>query len=608
MKKHKFAIKIIKSFLKAVWLFICDQYLILFFILTIGAKLYYLNTYLLKMTWPANQYINGVVFGFLSLAVIFSPLYFVRKNKNWCVIIIASIISTLILIDTIYYSYFEALPSVGLISSFNQVDDVGPAIVGLLRWWFVFYVADILLAILFKKRIEHFFKKQKEKFSSIKSGLKTSCLAFVITIVAFLLGFLPLGFDKLAELVESGHDTISSTQYYGVIMAHMIDLTRFIEESSISISPDQEKAVIDWVKKNKPTDTTGSLTGLAKGKNVIMIQVESLGAFVINQKINDKEITPNLNNLAKTSQFFPNQRFVMGAGHTSDIDFVANSSYFPLTDSATFVRFGRDDFTGLPKIMANNGYSTFAYHGFNRNFWNRDTALESLGYQKFYAADNYPKGEKINLGLNDGDFLSKTAEYIKKQSKPSFSYVITLTSHVPFDTSSTTRNSVVSAGNYPYLVGGYLENINYVDRVLGDFFSKLKSEELYDDSLIIVYGDHTPVLPAFTAGTLKYDPDSAQEKEVPLFIKLPNDAIGKTYPNQGTHLDIMPTVLDLLGIKTSQLMFGKSLFAEDSKQFQTCPGQISVFTGLGDCKTALSAEKNISQQIIRYNLFNKLPK
>ncbi len=608
MTRRKLTVRFIKSFIKRLWLFVCDQYLILFFVLTIGAKLYYLNTFLLKMTWPANQYINGIIFGFLSLAVIFSPLYFARKNKNWYVIIVASIISALLLVDTIYYSYFEALPTVGLISSFNQVDDVGPAIVGLLRWWFVFYVADILLAIIFKKRIEHFFKKQKDKFANVKLGFRTSCLAFVITIVAFLLGFLPLGFDKLTELVESGHDTISSSQYYGVIMAHAIDLTRFIKESSVSISPDQEKTVIDWAKKHRPTNTEGPLTGLAKGKNVIMVQVESLGSFVIGQTIDGKEITPNLNSLSKTSRYFPNQRFVMGAGHTSDIDFVANSSYFPLTDSATFVRFGRDDFTGLPKIMADNGYSAFAYHGFNRNFWNRDTALKSLGYQKFYAADNYPKGEKINLGLNDGDFLSSTVDYIKEQPKPSLSYVITLTSHVPFDTSEKTENSVVDAKDYPYLVGGYLENINYVDRALGEFFAKLKTDKLYDDSLIIVYGDHTPVLPAFTAGTIKYDPDSVQEKEVPLFIKLPNEKAGQSYPSQGTHLDIMPTVLDLLGIKTTQLMFGKSLFVENSKQYQTCPDQFSVFTGLGDCETALAAEKNIAQQVIRYNLFNKLQK
>jgi lipoteichoic acid synthase len=84
---------------------------------------------------------------------------------------------------------------------------------------------------------------------------------------------------------------------------------------------------------------------------------------------------------------------------------VVNSSYFPLSDAAVFVRFGHDNFTSLPKTLIKNGYSADAYHGFNRNFWNRNVALKSLGYQKFYAADNYPKGFDINMGLDDGTFL-----------------------------------------------------------------------------------------------------------------------------------------------------------------------------------------------------------
>jgi lipoteichoic acid synthase len=255
-----------------------------------------------------------------------------------------------------------------------------------------------------------------------------------------------------------------------------------------------------------------------------------------------------------------------------------------------------------------NGYSAYAYHGFNRNFWNRDVALGSLGYQKFYAADNYSKGVKINMGLNDGDFLSETADYIKKQPKPSFSYVITLSSHVPFDTNDQTKGLDIKTSDYPYLVGGYLEDINYTDRMLGEFFTKLKSASLYDDSLIIVYGDHTPVLPKFTDGTIKYDPDTVQEKEVPLFIKLPQETVGTTYQNTGTHLDIMPTILDLLGVKTSQLMFGQSLFATKSQEFQTCPDQLVTFKSLGNCSDALTIEKSKSAEIIRYNQFSNLSK
>ncbi len=587
--------------------FICDQHLVLFLILTTGIKLAIFNAIVIKVTWPTNQYIYGVIFGFLSAGILFSPLYFISKHKRKLAIILALLISTLLLVDNIYFSYFATIPNVSQLGILGQAADVGPAINGLLNWLYLLYFIDIALVAIFARPIIKYFEKIKEKHNLHKPGHKMSLASLIFTVFLTGLALLLVGPNRLNQVINSGYDTPSTAQYYGVIGAHAVDITRFINEETTNLSTEQKNTVADWVKNNKPTQKNNAMTGLAKGKNVIIIQVESLGGFVINQKVNNQEITPNLNKLSQNSQFFPNDRFIIGEGHTSDTDFVVNSSYFPISDAAVFVRYGKDDFTSLPKTLIANGYSAEAYHGFNRNFWNRNTAFTSLGYQKFYAADDYPKLATINMGLNDGDFLSKTAEYIQAQPKPSLSYAITLSSHTPFEITNLTNGLDINTNDYPYLVGGYLQNINYTDRMLGEFFTKLKSEGLYDDSLIVVYGDHTPVLPAFKAGTIDYNPDSTQQKEVPLLIKLPNETTGKTYQNTGTHMDIMPTILDLLDIKTNQLMFGQSLFAEGSTDLKVCTDQLITFNSTNDCKNMLNIEKNMSDEIIRYNLFNILP-
>lgn len=599
--------QLINRFLKQVATFVCDQSIILFFIISLGIKLYFFSTYITKVTW-SQQYPYGIICGYLSAAVIFIPLLFVRKHKNKLAAILAFTISFLILIDTVYYSYFSSLPTVGLLSSLGQTQDIIPAIGTLLHWWMLLYFIDVATVVVFHKPIKSFLLRLKDRFNIKESNTTNAWMAVVVTLIAFWMTLLPVGLGTLADVFNKGYDTVSTSQYYGLMMAHGIDIVRFIEQETTRLSSSQENDLSNWVKDNKPKPTTNPLSGSAKGKNVIMVQIESLGGFVINQKVNNKEITPNLNKLAKKSQFFPNDRFLYGAGHTSDTDFVTNSSYFPLPDAAVFVRFGQDDFTSLAKNLISNGYSAFAYHGFNRNFWNRDVAFKSLGYQKFYAADNYPKGAKINMGLNDGDFLSKTAEYIADQPKPSLSYVITLSSHVPFSITDQTKDLGINTGDYPDQVGGYLEDINYTDRMLGKFFAKLKSEDLYDNSLILVYGDHTPVLPAFSAGTIEYDPTTVQVKEVPLIIKLPNETVGKSYSNQGTHLDIMPTILDLFGIKTNQLMFGQSLFSSGDDALKVCSDQLVAFSGSGDCGEILTNEKNKSATVIRYNQFNNLTK
>jgi len=600
--------QLFKKTMRHIGAFACDQYLVLFFVLAVGIKLYFFNTYVTKLNWSESQYNYGIVCGYLSSAVIFSPLLFVRRHKNKIAIILAFLISLLLFIDAIYYSYFAALPTVGLFSSIGQTKDIGPALWPLFRWQYLLYFIDVILIVISIRPLRRFIKNFKAKHNLKKSNIRISWGVLAVILAAFWMSLLPMGINKLTDVLNKGYDTVSTSQFYGVLMAHAIDVYRFIDEETTHLSSSQEKALSDWAKANKPAQTTNSLTAIAKGKNVIMIQVESLGGFVINQKVNDREVTPNLNKLAQVSQFYPNDRFLYGAGHTSDTDFVANSSYFPLSDAAVFVRYGRDDFTSLPKNLISKGYSAFAYHGYNRNFWNRDVAFKSLGYQKFYAANNYPRGEKINMGLNDGDFLSKTAEYIKDQPKPSLSYVVTLSSHVPFSISDKTKDLGVNINDYPDQVGGYLENINYTDRMLGNFFAKLKSEGLYEDSLILVYGDHNPVLPAFSAGTIDYNPETVQGKEVPLIIKLPNKTDGQTHDNKGTHLDIMPTVLDLLGVKTDQLMFGQSLFTNSDKALRVCSDQLAVFSGPNNCESTLLDEKTKAGTIIRYNQFNNLKK
>lgn len=601
-------IEITKKIIKLTASFLCENYLLIFFVLTIGYKLYYFNTYVLKVTWPDSQYQDGIIFGFISLAVLFLPLLFIKKRKNVCAIILANILTLLIFVDTVYFSYFASLPTAGLISSIGQASDVGPAIADLLHPWMALYFIDIVFAIASYRFIKRFILWVRKKYELPVAGFKSAIACSLLILVSLWLAVAHVGYSKLAEVIDRGYDTVSTSQYYGIMMGHVIDVARFIKEETSHLSKSEEVELAKWVADNKPALTTSSLSGVAKGKNIIMVQVESLGGFVINQKINGKEITPNLNKLATSSQYFPNNRFIIGGGHTSDSDFVANTSYYPLTDSSVFVLHGRGDFTSLPKTLTSNGYSSNVYHGYNRNFWNRDIALKSLGYQKFYAADNYSKGAMINLGLNDGTFLSETADYIKKQTKPSFSFVITLTSHVPFATTDDTKELGINIADYPNQVGGYLENINYTDRMLGNFFKKLKEGGLYDDSLIVIYGDHVPVLTKFSAGTIDYNPETVQGKEVPLIIKLPNINEGKFFVDKGTNLDIMPTILDLAGIKTSTLMFGQSLFLSENSSLKLCKDQLVVFAVTNNCEADLRTLKNKSATIIKYNQFKNVNK
>lgn len=602
MLKYNLMNMLFKNVAKRILTFLSEQYLAVIFSLTTGIKLFFISTYVVRLTW-SSYYLSGVIVSLFSAFVLFLPLYFIKKYKKILAITVSSFVSIILVIDIVYYSYFSSLPTVGLLSAAGQTSDITSAILPLIKWWLPLYFIDIVFVLAFKRPIGMFFKKIKERFSkSSNHNILTSFIVSGLMILSLIVS-LPMGFSKLNEVINRGYDTVSTAQYYGILMAHAIDITRFIKQETISISEEKKQEIIDWVNLNKKPQVYSGLNSSAKNKNVILIQVESLGAFVLNQTVNNKEITPNLNRLAESASFFPNSHFVMGAGHTSDTDFVSNTSYFPLNDAAVFVRYGQSNFTSLAKTLTSNNYSAYAYHGYNRNFWNRNVALGSLGYQKYFAADNYSDGQKMNMGLNDGDFLMETIDYIKDQPRPSLSYVITLTSHTPFHITNETKELGLKSDDYPNQVAGYLENINYTDRMLGKFFDKLKEYNLYDDSLIVIYGDHVPVLDNFSAGTIEYNPKSKQGQQAPIIIKLPNQKAGKIYNDYGTHLDITPTVFDLLGVKTNQLMFGQSLFADERAVCKDQFANISISSG---CDEFLDNAKYYSSLIIKYNQFNNL--
>ena len=114
------------------------------------------------------------------------------------------------------------------------------------------------------------------------------------------------------------------------------------------------------------------------------------------------------------------------------------------------------------------------------------------------------------------------------------------------------------------MTSNYLQAIHYTDAALGEFIDQLKADGLYDDSIIVLYGDHTAKYDKFTSDEGIVDPNTIAGKNVPLIIKLPGQTTGKISHKASSHLDIMPTILNLVGAKVTSPMFGRDLFGDSS--------------------------------------------
>jgi len=103
-----------------------------------------------------------------------------------------------------------------------------------------------------------------------------------------------------------------------------------------------------------------------------------------------------------------------------------------------------------------------------------------------------------------------------------------------------------------HLVDLYDAEIRYADRSVGDLFDLLEQQGLFDRALVVVASDHGESLGdhgLWTHGQSCHDP----EIRIPLIVKQPRQRQGQRRREAVQAVDIVPTVLDVLGLDGSKL-------------------------------------------------------
>ncbi len=311
-----------------------------------------------------------------------------------------------------------------------------------------------------------------------------------------------------------------------------------------------------------PAAPAGSDFGLLKGRNLIIIQVESLENAVINQKIAGQEITPNLNRLAAQGLYFSNYYSPIGPGTTADAEFMTLDSLYSLPDTVAFIKYPYDNYNALPELLADNGYHTYAFHGDVSSFWNRANIYPRLGYEKWFSRDDYNIPRKIGaFDLGDRDFFEQSISKLQALPQPFMATLITLSSHTPFQLPDDLETlPIPSTGTFNWLQYEYLESIHYTDSAIGEFITQLQAAGLYDNSLIMIFGDHgsfTNISSALGFNNSVFP--NLQTIEVPLIVLAPGTSLQGNKAIPSGQLDLYPTAADLLGFQPPADIFGHDI-------------------------------------------------
>ncbi|AGA24175.1 Lipoteichoic acid synthase-like YqgS [Bacillus subtilis] len=520
-----------------------------------------------NLTQEFILFINPLSF----LLLIFGLSLFLKgKNRNRYIIAMSCLVTFVLLANMVFYRFYNDFLTIPVLFQTSNMGDLGSSIGTLLEPTDLLLAVDIAVLIWLHIRQKAF----QSDIPSTKNE-RAAYFLFVASVYFFNLGLseaerpqlLTRSFDR--EMLVKNISLFNFHIYDGVLQSKQSAQRALADSNSLT-------EIENYVTANVK-DANKRLFGAAKGRNVILVSLESTQSFVINEKLNGEEITPFLNDFIKQSYNFNNVYHQTGQGKTSDSEFIVDNSLYPLGRGAVFFTNAGNQYMAAPEILKNSGYYSAVLHANNKSFWNRDLMYDSFGYDSFFDINSYDVTDEnsVGWGLKDKEFFEQSSELMKNLPQPFYSRLITLTNHFPFDLDEEDQ-LIDEYDSSSQTLNKYFPTVRYQDEALKRFIEKLKEDGLYDNSVIVLYGDHYGISENHNEAMGQFlgkeiTPfEEVQLQKVPLVIHIPGitDKKPQTIETVGGQIDIRPTLMNLLGIDTKdQIQFGNDLLSDEKLDF-----------------------------------------
>ena len=555
MSLHKRKISLFAFFLMTVFTVTLKTYFSYYVDFSLGVKGLVQNLILLMNPYSLIALILSIF------------LFFKGKKAYWFIFIGGFLLTFLLYANVVYFRFFSDFLTFSTLNQASNVESMGGAVSASFKWYdFVYFIDTIVyLFILIFKR------------SWLDKRVFSKKFVPVVMAASIALFFLNLAFAETdrPELLTRTFDHKYLVKYLGPYNFTVYDGVKTIQnnQQKALASEDDLTRVLNYTKQ-KNTEPNSEYYGIAKKKNIIKIHLESFQTFLINKKVNGKEVTPFLNKLSTGNddfRYYPNFFHQTGQGKTSDSEFTMDNSLYGLPQGSAYSLKGDNTYQSLPAILdQKEGYTSDVMHGDYKTFWNRDQIYKHFGIDKFYDATYYDMSDEnvVNLGLKDKPFFKASAEYQSKMKQPFYSHLITLTNHYPFTLNSEDA-SIDKPNTGDSTVDGYIQTAHYLDQALEQYINDLKAKGLYDDSVIMIYGDHYGISENHNNAMEKLLGEQITPAKFTdlnrtgFWLKIPgkNGTVDETYAGQ---MDVMPTILHLVGIDSKNyLMFGTDMLSKD---------------------------------------------
>lgn len=525
---------------------------------------------------------------------------------RWAQIVVMALLDVLLVANLMYFrTYYSAIPASSYLEAGNLAD-FKASVTDSLRW------ADIVLPLISIATAVMAFRYKTTKRQPLTAVLKwwaapLAGFALLLTGVNLCKG----GFHKsLRSVRQSAYLCSADAPIFSVFGCIWYDIT----DAAEPITPEKQAEIERWLASQPKHQPADSVT--EKRSNLLIVFAESLESWVLEKKVDGKEITPCLNSLLKekSTLYAPNVLTQVKGGRSIDAQLMICSGLLPLMSGTYSSLYYDNTFYTLQKAMRGQKHSRSYLLTIDKvSTWNQGAVARSFGTDTIISYHDFKMTEAFGTHkrIGDASFFQQCREKIErgevwKPGESVYMQFVTYSGHAPFKLPDHLR-TITFPASIPEKVADYMTTAHYTDKAIGDFVAYLKTLPQYKETIVVIVGDHEGL--ASYRQELVGNPACrglVSDKQLTPFIVL-NSPVGMRYDKFMGQIDIYPTLLNLMQLDAYRWHgLGQSIL--DPRKQGVAVGSVMNVEGTGSDKEVerLKEAHTVSDYMLRYDWLKRL--
>lgn len=525
---------------------------------------------------------------------------------RWAQIVVMALLDVLLVANLMYFrTYYSAIPASSYLEAGNLAD-FKASVTDSLRW------ADIVLPLISIATAVMAFRYKTTKRQPLAAVLKwwaapLAGFALLLTGVNLCKG----GFHKsLRSVRQSAYLCSADAPIFSVFGCIWYDIT----DAAEPITPEKQAEIERWLASQPKHQPADSVT--EKRSNLLIVFAESLESWVLEKKVDGKEITPCLNRLLKekSTLYAPNVLTQVKGGRSIDAQLMICSGLLPLMSGTYSSLYYDNTFYTLQKAMRELKHSRSYLLTIDKvSTWNQGAVARSFGTDTIISYHDFKMTEAFGTHkrIGDASFFQQCREKIErgevwKPGESVYMQFVTYSGHAPFKLPDHLR-TITFPASIPEKAADYMTTAHYTDKAIGDFVAYLKTLPQYKETIVVIVGDHEGL--ASYRQELVGNPACrglVSDKQLTPFIVL-NSPVGMRYDKFMGQIDIYPTLLNLMQLDAYRWHgLGQSIL--DPRKQGVAVGSVMNVEGTGSDKEVerLKEAHTVSDYMLRYDWLKRL--